>query len=166
MRRRDPVRANAGRVGQQVYRANCFACHGPDGDQVNGVTFKSGAFRHATTDDELMGIVDNGIPGTGMPPTAMPVESRRALVALYKVDETFQRRRIRNGAKVAGDAAKAASHCRRQGRVPRVPSRRRQGLAHGPGAERYRQRGRRRIWNSRFSIRMKPLRRRIATCTW
>src|ERR1700689_1807878 len=67
-------------VGQQVYRANCFACHGPDGDQVNGVNFKSGSFRRATTDNELMGIVANGIPGTGMPPTSMPVEARRALV--------------------------------------------------------------------------------------
>jgi cytochrome c oxidase cbb3-type subunit 3 len=71
-------------TGQQLYRANCFACHGPDGDQVNGVNLRSGQFRHATTDDDLAHIIDNGIPGTGMPPTAMPEASRRALVAYLR----------------------------------------------------------------------------------
>jgi putative heme-binding domain-containing protein len=71
-------------LGQQLYRANCFACHGPDGDQVNGVAFKTGVFRHATSDDDLAKIIDNGIPGTGMPPTAMPEASRRALVAYLR----------------------------------------------------------------------------------
>jgi putative heme-binding domain-containing protein len=71
-------------TGQALYRANCFACHGPDGDQVNGVAFKSGVFRHATSDDDLAKIIDDGIPGTGMPPTSMPEASRRALVAYLR----------------------------------------------------------------------------------
>jgi putative heme-binding domain-containing protein len=87
-------------VGQQVYRANCFACHGPDGDQVNGISFKSGTFRRATSDDELMGIIANGIPGTGMPPTSMATEARRALVVYIRSMKPSSA-----GAKVAGDAA-------------------------------------------------------------
>jgi putative heme-binding domain-containing protein len=87
-------------IGQQVYRANCFACHGPDGDQVNGINFKSGTFKRASTDDELMGIVANGIPGTGMPPTSMPVESRRAVVLYIRSMKSSGV----GGAKVAGDA--------------------------------------------------------------
>jgi putative heme-binding domain-containing protein len=87
-------------VGQQVYRANCFACHGPDGDQVNGVNFKSGTFRRATSDNELMGIIANGIPGTGMPPTSMAVEARRALVLYLRSMKPSAA-----GAKVAGDVA-------------------------------------------------------------
>lgn len=88
-------------VGQGVYRANCFACHGPDGDQINGVNFKSGTFRRATTDDELMGIIANGIPGTGMPPTSMTAEARRALVAYLRSMKPSSA----GGAKVAGDVA-------------------------------------------------------------
>lgn len=88
-------------IGQQVYRANCFACHGPDGDQVNGINFKSGTFKRASTDDELMGIVANGIPGTGMPPTSMPVEQRRAVVLYIRSMKLSSA----GGAKVAGDAA-------------------------------------------------------------
>jgi putative heme-binding domain-containing protein len=88
-------------VGQQVYRANCFACHGPDGDQVNGINFKSGTFKRANTDDELMSIVANGIPGTGMPPTAMATEARRAVVLYIRSMKPSSA----GGAKVAGDSA-------------------------------------------------------------
>jgi putative heme-binding domain-containing protein len=88
-------------VGQQVYRANCFACHGPDGDQVNGINFKSGTFKRANTDDELMSIVANGIPGTGMPPTALATEARRAVVLYIRSMKPSSA----GGAKVAGDAA-------------------------------------------------------------
>lgn len=87
-------------AGQQVYRANCFACHGPDGDQINGINFKAGTFRRVSSDDDLARIIENGIPGTGMPPTAMPAEARRSLVA-------YVRSMHSSGAvsKVAGDAA-------------------------------------------------------------
>jgi len=87
-------------LGQQVYRANCFACHGPDGDQINGVTLK-GPIRRASNDDELARIVENGIPGTGMPPTSMPDASRRALVAYIR----SMKGSGTAGPKVAGDAA-------------------------------------------------------------
>lgn len=86
-------------MGQQVYRANCFACHGPDGDQVNGVTLK-GPFRRVNNDEDLAKIVENGIPGTGMPPTAMPAASRSALVAYIRSMKGGA-----SGPKIAGDAA-------------------------------------------------------------
>jgi putative heme-binding domain-containing protein len=88
-------------AGQAVYRANCFACHGPDGDQINGINFKSGTFRRATNDDELANIVEHGIPGTGMPPTAMSPEARRSLVAYIRSMHATN-----SGPKVAGDAGK------------------------------------------------------------
>jgi len=87
-------------AGQQVYRANCFACHGPDGDQINGINFKAGSFRRVSSDDDLARIIENGIPGTGMPPTAMSAESRRALVAYIRSMHSSGAT-----AKVAGDAS-------------------------------------------------------------
>lgn len=71
-------------TGRQLYRANCQACHGVDGDNVPGVAFKSGEFRHASSDDELVRLILNGIPGTAMPPTNLPETSRRALVAYLR----------------------------------------------------------------------------------
>jgi len=87
-------------IGQGVYRANCFACHGDNGDQISGVNLK-GPLRRASTDDELARIIENGIPGTGMPPTSMPAASRTALVAYIKSLRTSGA----SGPKVTGDAA-------------------------------------------------------------
>jgi len=70
-------------AGREVYRANCYVCHGQDGDQVPGVNFRVG-IRHASTDDEIARIISGGIPGTGMPPTNMTEAQRRALVVYLR----------------------------------------------------------------------------------
>lgn len=74
----------AAETGRQLYRANCQACHGAEGDNVTGVDFKSGQFRRASSDDDLARLILNGIPGTAMPPTNLPEPSRRALVAYLR----------------------------------------------------------------------------------
>ena len=61
----DPVQLD---TGAWIYSATCSVCHGPDGDQVSGVELKKGQFRHASNDDELARVIQNGIPGTAMPP--------------------------------------------------------------------------------------------------
>ena len=71
-------------TGLQLYRANCQACHGAEGDNVPGVDFKSGQFRRASSDDDLVRLILNGIPGTAMPPSNLPENSRRALVAYLR----------------------------------------------------------------------------------
>jgi putative heme-binding domain-containing protein len=54
--------------GGQTFLANCASCHGPNGDGVTGVNLASGHFNHATTDQDLINIIQSGIPGTPMPP--------------------------------------------------------------------------------------------------
>ncbi|HMF78784.1 MAG TPA: PQQ-dependent dehydrogenase, methanol/ethanol family [Bryobacteraceae bacterium] len=54
--------------GEQIFFSNCARCHGPDGDSVPGINLGSGKFRHGTSDDDLIGIITKGIPGTPMPP--------------------------------------------------------------------------------------------------
>jgi len=54
--------------GERLFLANCSACHGPEGDAVPGVDLSHGQFRRASSDDDLIGIVLKGIPGTAMPP--------------------------------------------------------------------------------------------------
>lgn len=54
--------------GGKLFRANCVGCHGADGNLVPGVDLGHGRFRRASTDDDLVGIIRSGIPGTPMPP--------------------------------------------------------------------------------------------------
>ena len=86
--------------GRELYRANCYVCHGQDGDAVAGVNFRGG-IRRATTDEEISRIIAGGIPGTGMPPTNLTEAQRGALVAYL--------RSMRAGASVSnapGDAGR------------------------------------------------------------
>lgn len=53
-------------AGQTIFRTQCARCHGADGTGGIGPAFTHPRLRHASTDDELVGIVLNGIPGTAM----------------------------------------------------------------------------------------------------
>ena len=52
--------------GLSVYLEQCAACHGEDGAGVAGVDLRSGRLRRAALDRELIQLIRNGIPGTGM----------------------------------------------------------------------------------------------------
>lgn len=56
-------------AGRLQYANNCTRCHGPDGDRVANADIGHGKFRRASTDEELVQLVRNGIPNTTM--TAM-----------------------------------------------------------------------------------------------
>src|SRR5580765_2050802 len=52
--------------GSRLYDAQCTTCHGANGDGVGGVDLKSGRFRNAVTDQDLVRVITTGIQGTGM----------------------------------------------------------------------------------------------------
>src|SRR2546425_11974464 len=54
--------------GSRLFGLHCTACHGPNGDAVPGITLLNGRFRRALSDEDLRGIITDGIPGTAMPP--------------------------------------------------------------------------------------------------
>jgi len=78
--RRDPDPHDV-EAGSIRYLNICASCHGQDGDQVNGVDLGHGTFRRATTDQELIDIIRNGIPGTGMPANRMSESVAGAVVS-------------------------------------------------------------------------------------
>src|SRR2546427_6169444 len=53
-------------AGRAQYAVNCVRCHGPEGDNIPNADIGHGKFRRATTDAELLSLIQQGIPGTRM----------------------------------------------------------------------------------------------------
>lgn len=96
----DPVELD---TGARIYSSTCNSCHGPEGDQVNGVDLKKGQFRHASNDDELARVIQDGIPGTAMPPNNIG-RNLVALVAYLHAMRDFKTRNVALGEAHSGRA--------------------------------------------------------------
>jgi putative heme-binding domain-containing protein len=70
--------------GKQLYGVNCSNCHGPKGDFVSGVDLGHGTFRRASTDNELVAIMVQGIQGTPMPPANLSDQQAHQIVAYLR----------------------------------------------------------------------------------
>ncbi len=71
-------------AGERLYRASCANCHGLDGASVGGVDLGHNKFKRASTDEDLVGIIIKGIPGTGMPPNTIPPAQAQTIVAYLR----------------------------------------------------------------------------------
>jgi len=71
-------------AGKQLYGVNCSNCHGPNGDFVSGVDLGHGTFRRASTDNELVAIMVQGIMGTPMPPANLSDQQAHQIVAYLR----------------------------------------------------------------------------------
>jgi cytochrome c oxidase cbb3-type subunit III len=69
--------------GARVFASTCANCHGPDGNLIAGIDLGRGQFRRPLTDNELAGIVMNGIPNTPMPPSPNLNEEQVATVVAF-----------------------------------------------------------------------------------
>jgi putative heme-binding domain-containing protein len=87
--------------GARAYRDNCANCHGPDGDTIDGVDLGRGQFRRASSDDDLVRIIRNGIPDTAMPPSRFSEAQAAQIVAYLRSVASSGR-----SASPAGDAAR------------------------------------------------------------
>jgi putative heme-binding domain-containing protein len=70
--------------GRQLYGVNCSNCHGAKGDFVSGVDLGHGNFRRASTDNELVAIMVQGIMGTPMPPANLSDQQAHQIVAYLR----------------------------------------------------------------------------------
>src|SRR5215831_5155018 len=70
--------------GARLYQSSCAGCHGPSGDMVPGIELRRGRFRRATTDTEIIRIIQAGIPGTTMPPSSFSETQAGAIVAYLR----------------------------------------------------------------------------------
>ncbi len=71
-------------VGLGVYGSTCTTCHGPNGDLVPGVTLRTGQYERAPQDEDLRELIEEGIPGTAMPPGEYSEAELTGLVAYLR----------------------------------------------------------------------------------
>ena len=77
--------------GARLYQSSCAGCHGPIGDMVPGIDLQRGQFRRATTDVEVIRIIQSGIPGTTMPPSSFSETQAGSIVAFLRSAATAGR---------------------------------------------------------------------------
>ena len=90
--------------GGRLFRVNCVLCHGPEGDQVAGIDLGHARFRQAYTDNALVKIIQNGIPGTSMPPHNLQEFQAEIVIAYLRSIATSGRAVSGNGDVARGKA--------------------------------------------------------------
>lgn len=88
--------------GARLFDAQCTTCHGSNGDAVGGVDLRSGRFRNATSDQDLMRVIGGGIPGTGMLGFAFDPSELTALIAFLRNMNAVDRASIAAGDPLRG----------------------------------------------------------------
>lgn len=97
----DPAKLD---TGARIYATTCVTCHGPDGDATGGVNLRTGQFKHASTDLDLMNAILHGVPGTAMPANTMPNADLLALVAYLRSMKDYGVRKVTLGEPEKGRA--------------------------------------------------------------
>ena len=105
--------------GARLYDAQCTTCHGANGDGVGGVDLRSGKFRNATTDQDLMRVVTTGIQGTGMQAFKFDQSELAGIIAFLRNMNSFDRGSVKPGDADRGRAVfsgkGACARCHRVG---------------------------------------------------
>ena len=69
--------------GGLFYNAQCFQCHGRDGDQISGIDLRRGLFRRSQSDEDLAQTITRGSPG-GMPAFKLEPAELTGIVAFIR----------------------------------------------------------------------------------
>lgn len=71
-------------AGAAVYKAQCAACHGPEGNALSAADLRSGRLPRASTDQQLRNVITSGIPNTAMPALSLTWAQLTAVVAYVR----------------------------------------------------------------------------------
>jgi putative heme-binding domain-containing protein len=86
--------------GERLFGSQCAYCHGPRGDGGRGANLAVPRLRHAPDEATLVQVISRGIPGTGMPGSALSARQARQVAALVRTLGRVETEAL------AGDAAR------------------------------------------------------------
>ncbi|MGD8324001.1 MAG: c-type cytochrome [Gammaproteobacteria bacterium] len=70
--------------GAQLFAERCVVCHGEDGDLMPQANLRTGTFRNASSDRDLMRVIRDGVENTAMAATGYADAELTALVAFLR----------------------------------------------------------------------------------
>ena len=103
-------------TGARLYAGQCSACHGVNGDQINGVDLRAGKFLTVRSDEDLARVLATGRPAAGMPSfETLNSDEARAIIAYVRSNFDATTDGVKIGDATRGAArsskAKAAAPC-------------------------------------------------------
>lgn len=75
--------------GARLYGQQCTVCHGGTGEGVAGVDLRANRFKRSTTDNDLRGVISNGVEGTSMPSFKFDPPELTAVIAYLRKMRDF-----------------------------------------------------------------------------
>jgi putative heme-binding domain-containing protein len=111
--------------GARLFGQQCTVCHGATGDGVTGVDLRANRFKRSSTDNDLRGVISNGVEGTSMPPFKFDPPELTAVIAYLRNMRDFDSKTTLIGDAAAGKAVfEGKGECQRchrvNGKGPRV----------------------------------------------
>jgi cytochrome c oxidase cbb3-type subunit III len=70
--------------GERLYQAHCAGCHGPKGEGGGGPALATPTLVRAPTEESLLTVIAEGIPGTEMPRSRLDKEQIKQLAAFVR----------------------------------------------------------------------------------
>lgn len=105
--------------GAQLFAERCVVCHGPDGDLMPQANLRTGTYRNAASDRDLMRVIRDGVENTAMAATGYAATELTALVAYLRNITDFDGSGITLGDPIAGrvlyEGAGGCTECHRIG---------------------------------------------------
>ena len=71
-------------AGSELFAGACGACHGPNGEGGHGPGLADGRRVRRLSDEQLFDSIKKGVPGTDMPPCALPDEQIRRVAGFVR----------------------------------------------------------------------------------
>ena len=110
--------------GASLYAARCVTCHGAQGDAIGNVNLRSGKFRNAQSDNDLVRFIRAGSPTAGMPAFALDNAEMTGIIAYLRNMNAADTATVKSGDAARGRAVfEGKGGCVACHRIGRVGSR-------------------------------------------
>lgn len=99
-------------AGEHTFKQACAACHGPEAEGGRGPNLAENGDLQTMTDDRLFHIIQEGIAGTGMPPSNLPNDATWQVAAFIRtLNDPISENPVAGDAEAGRKLYYGSAHC-------------------------------------------------------